>query len=156
MGRHGFSIDLDPSFRLAVAAADLSQVKIERLIEGFGRRWLDCCGFDDIYDPSNCGHRMNIDAEPGPLAHPMYKPNTDLRVDWGSWGPELIRVPGNACELGIQCNSFGCVFKGGATLHSHDVHTWRQKYLLLIVFTYIADTVILLSQHEEIPERVEP
>ncbi len=141
MGAHGFAIDLHPSTCDAVKASGLDQQKIEVWLERMGRTWLDAAGFDAIFDPDNCGAWADKAQPPGPEAHPMYRPNFDLGVSWGEWGPEHISVPGNACGLDIERRAFGCMYSKGAQLVPHNVDSLTQKYLLLIVFTEIVNCI---------------
>lgn len=65
-----------------------------------------------------------------------------LRVTWGKWGAEHIIVPGNAC--GLDVNTAGCFnLLKGMTLLPHNIDSWTQKQLLLIVFTEIAECVLM-------------
>lgn len=146
MGAHGFIIDLHPSFPDLVLKSELTQEKINRILESSGRIWLDNVGYNEIFDPDNCGFEADKDLPPGPDSHPLHRPGFDLRVSWDKWGPEHISVPGNACGLDIERKSLGCIFKDGASFYPHNVDSWRQKYLLLITFTEIAHSIILLSR----------
>lgn len=144
MGCHGFSIDLSPEFKTAAAKSGINQEKIDHLIETAGRLWLDATGFDAIYDPDNTGAWADKKKPPGPNARPLYEAK-HLRVAWGEWGPEHISIPGNACGLDIDRDGFGSVYRDGALLHPHNVDSLKQKYLLLIVFTEIAETIHYLG-----------
>lgn len=142
MGRHGFIIDLHPSVKDMVAKSWIDQEKIETMLDRLGRIWLDRAGYDRIFDPDNCGMDADEKAPPGPNARPAYQPNKELRVDWGEWGLEHINVPGDACGLDIDRSSFGCAFKGGTRLVPHNMDSWSQKYLTLITFTEIMETLV--------------
>jgi len=145
IGAHGFIVDLHSSVPDLVLK---TQEKIDRIVESSGRIWLDNVGYDEIFDPDNCGAFADKDLPPGPDAHPLHRPGVDLRVSWGKWGPEHISVPGNACGLDIEEKLIGCVFKDGASLYPHNVDSWRQKYLLLITFTELLHTVVLLAKKD--------
>lgn len=147
MSGHGFIIDLAPQFKDAVSRSGVRQEQIDAMLQTCGRYWLDCAGFDDIYDPDNSGFHRDPKKKPGPNAYPLYRPGMDLRVTWGEWGPEHITVPGNACGLDISRSAFGSVFDGGVRLTPHNVDSLAQKYLLLIVFTEIAHTVQLFAEN---------
>lgn len=138
-GGHGFSVDLSPEFKDAVSVCDLDQEKINQRIATCGAEWLDAAGYGENYDPDNCGHHRDRTKSPGPNAKRLYEPRTSIRVQWGEWGPEHITVPGNACGLDIERGGFCGLFKGGAKLLPHNVDCLAQKYLLLIVFTEIAE-----------------
>lgn len=141
MSRHGFCIKLYPEWRELVAHRDLSQEQVETALTNMGRLWLDACGYNQIFDPDNCGARNDRDIPPGPNARPSYQPNQDLRVSWGEWGPEHISVPGNAC--GLDCEEGSGSPRGGRTLQPHNIDSASQKLLLLIVFTWFASDMAL-------------
>lgn len=145
MGRHGFGIDLAPEWREAVIKSGLTQEKINTMLERCGREWLDLSGFNRIFDPDNCGHEADCKKPPGQNSYPMHQPLRDLRVQWGQWGAEHISIPGNACGLDVD-RGIGCLFKGGSRLLPHNIDSLNQKYLLLIVFTEIAESVLLFSR----------
>ena len=44
-------------------------------------------------------------------------------------------------------SGFACVYPGGRALEPHNIGSLRQKYLLLIVFTEIAQAVLLSASH---------
>lgn len=148
MGQHAFTVLLSPEWKGAVAASGIDQAQVNRLIESQGRTWLDAVGYDRIFDPDNCGAWADKSKPPGPNAHPQYEPRTSIRVSWGEWGPEHISVPGNACGLDIERRAFGSPWRGGAALHPHNLDSLRQKYLLTIVFTEIAYSVLLFSREK--------
>jgi hypothetical protein len=134
MGCHGFQIDLHPEFRdfverTNVGGSKIEQGNIDRVIELSGNRWLDACGYSKIHE----GRRL-------------YEARSSLRVAWGEWGPEHIHVPGNACGLDIERDPLGCIFPGGVSLLPHNIDVWHQKQLLLIVFTDLAETILLLGR----------
>jgi len=146
MGQHGFVIDLSPKWKEAVKQASfLNAEKIGRLIEHMGGEWLDACGYSGMFDPDNCGFDADKSLPPGPNARRLYEPRDAIRVSWGEWGPEHISVPGNACGLDID-KSYSSPFRDGRTLTPHNIDCWRQKYLLLIVFTTIAEHVAAESR----------
>lgn len=143
MGAHAFSIDLSPAWVEAVAASGMTQEFVDRHIALMGNDWLSVCGWNSYYDPDNSGVWADRDLPPGPRAvrSPDYR---SIRVNWGEWGPEHITVPGNACGLDIG-SEFACLFHGGRQLDPHNIDCWAQKQLLLIVFTELAESVILFS-----------
>ena len=141
MGRHGFCVKLYPEWLELVANRKLTQENANMALTSLGRIWLDACGFNQIFDPDNCGHERDGEKPPGPNAQQMYKPNQDLRVSWGEWGPEHITVPGNACGLDLS-QDLGAP-PGGRTLAPHNVDNLYQKLLLLVVFTWFADDLAL-------------
>lgn len=149
MGGHGFCIDLHDNWRDLVAKCGLDQSKIDMLIRNCARGWLDCCGYDRIFDPDNCGAWADKNKRPGPDARPAYD-HRSIRVAWGEWGPEHITVPGNACGLDIERHGFG-TFTGGAQLTPHNIDCWAQKQLLLIVFCRIAEDVVLFADVRTAP-----
>lgn len=141
MGRCGFGIDLHPSWKEAVAACDwLGQPQVNEGIKNMHRAWLDGCGFNSIYDPDNSGFDRDKNKKPGPNARPLYDVHS-IHVRWGEWGPEHITVPGNACGLDID-RGFGG-FLGGMSLVPHNVDSIAQAHLLLVVFTFFAETLVL-------------
>lgn len=123
MSCHGFQIDLSPEWRAKVAKCQRlspgeGQKAVNQLIETSGKHWLQCSGWErEVWSPR------------------------DIRVAWGEWGPEHISVPGNACGLDITRDNFGCIFPDGRSLEPHNIDSLAQKYLLLIVFTEIAESV---------------
>lgn len=143
MGCHGFAIDLSPDWQTAVAQCELDQNKIDQLIMSRGRAWLDAAGFDAMYDPDNCGFHRDPAKKLGPNSCHLYQPYS-IRIAWGKWGPEHISVPGNACGLDIDRNSYS-LFKNGASLLPHNIDSLNQKYLLLMVFTEIAEDLIIFK-----------
>ncbi len=142
MGRHGFAIDLHPSVPKLVTKSGLGQEHVDTYLERAGRTWLDAAGFNAVFDPDNCGAWADPKKPPGPDAHPLYRPGMDLRVTWGEWGPEHITVPGNATGLDLGTD-MGCLFRRGQSLAPHNVDSLAQKYLLLIVFTALAEQVAM-------------
>jgi hypothetical protein len=151
MGGAGFQIKLWPAFREAVANINRTQENYEKLLKNMGRAWLDCCGFNAVFDPDNCGFQADRKLPPGPNARPLYEPNQQLRISWGEWGPEHITVPGSACGLDIDRDGPGRP-RGGAILLPHNVDSWAQAQLLLVVFCWIADDLALnmeIKQYKE-------
>lgn len=145
MGGHGFCVDLSPSFREAVKASGITGEMINHQVKTMGRLWLDASGHDARYDPDNIP--VEIDRKNPPAnAKPLFEPLRDIRVAWGEWGPEHISVPGNACGLDIDRSGFFCMFDGGVCLQPHNVDSWRQKYLLTVAFTEIAESVLILGR----------
>ena len=141
MGGFGFSVKLWPEFRDAVEMRGLTQHGVDTAVENMGRSWLDICGYGQLFDPDNCGFQRDKRKPPGPKARPMYKPNRDLRVTWGEWGPEHVTVPGDACGLDLS-DSIPSP-RGGRVLLPHNVDNWRQVHLLLVVFCWFADDLAL-------------
>lgn len=122
MGAHGFSVCLHPEFRECVKRSGITQEMVNLKLQQDGPEWLKACGFEpDLF---------------------MCK----LRVDWQEWGPHHITVPGNACGLDIDKHGFSLLFKGGVSLHPHNIDSWRQKQLLLIAFTSFAEDVLILGR----------
>jgi len=157
VGGHAFQINLHPKWKELVAASDLpntaeGQRRVQQVIETHGREWLDVCGYNRLYDHTQ---PMLFDddepraVKPGPNAKPLYAVN-QIRVTWGAWGPEHISVPGNACGLDISRDSVGCVLgRGGVYLSPHNIDCWAQKQLLLLVFTELADHVVVSGLNYE-------
>lgn len=146
MGCHGFCIDLSEDWPEMVAKSKLSADNIATLIDVEGRRWLDGCGYTGTFDPDNCGVWADRSKPPGPNARPSYEPRTSIRVSWGPWGVEHITVPGDACGLDMDNHSFGSFLRGGRRLLPHNIDSWQQKQLLLVVFCEIAESIVLFSQ----------
>lgn len=147
MGGAGFSILLWPNFRSAVSESNLTQKEINHAVETMGRQWLDGCGYDQPFDPDNCGIDFDKNKKPGPQAGYLYEPRTSLRVSWGEWGPEHIQIPGSACGLDLS-DGLGKP-KNGKILLPHNVDTMRQAHLLLVVFLFFADTLVLNQQSKD-------
>lgn len=132
MGRCGFAIKLYPAWKEAWATYRFNDSKCftqdhaNRAVAGMGKAWLEGCGYkDDLWRNS-------------------------IRVSWGEWGPEHICVPGNACGLDLD-DIFGKPM-GGKLLLPHNVDSIAQAHLLLVVFTFFADTLVLdleLKQYSE-------
>jgi hypothetical protein len=134
IGAHGFQIDLHPSFKDYVARSEIGENNIQWLIKNSGDRWLDACGYYSLTEDGD-----------GKVCR-LYKAMSCLRISWGEWGPEHIDVPGSACGLDIKRNSFGCIFEDGVSLLPHNIDSWSQKQLLLIIFTEIAESILLLGR----------
>lgn len=141
MGVHGFCIHLSQEWKAAVATSKLSQESVDRIILAYGRTWLDCAGFNRVFDPDNCGWEADSSLPPGPNVRHIHEPRSAIRVKWGEWGPEHISVPGNACGLDLD-RGFGNVFKNGQALTPHNIDGLSQKYLLLMVFTHFAEIIL--------------
>lgn len=148
-GCHGFTIDLFSQWKELVASSEMTQEKVNTLIKTDGRRWLDRCGYNAIFDPDNCGFQADKKKPHGPNAHPLYE-TSQIRVSWGEWGAEHITVPGNACGLDIDQRLFGRL-TDGPSLVPHNIDNWSQKQLLLIVFTELAADVVLFSKRKPRP-----
>lgn len=128
MGGYGFNIKLWPAFKEAVAFSGLTQDRVDGAINSLGKEWLVCCGWDSLAKG--------------------YRPTSAIRVSWGEWGPEHITVPGNACGLDIDRCPLGAP-PGGQVLVPHNVDCWNQVNLLLIVFCWLAETLVLCEQSGE-------
>lgn len=160
MGRHGFSIDLPSQWPEIVAASKLTQDHIEHKVHKlFGNEWLDACGFSGMYDPDAPPFDVreflehgdvNHERKLGPNAHRSHEARTSIRMSWGPWGLEHISVPGNACGLDIDDHSFGSLFDNGRQLQPHNIDSWNQKNLLMIVFASIAEDILILSGYRGI------
>lgn len=145
MSGAGFAIKLWPAFRDAVAERGMTQENANTAVKTMGRAWLDGCGFSAMFDPDNPGYDPDVDSgkkKMGPNARPLYEPNHDLRVSWGEWGTEHINVPGNACGLDIDRHGIGRP-EGGMIVLPHNVDSIRQAHLLLVVFCWFADCIVL-------------
>lgn len=104
--------------------------------------WLDAHRYDAMYDPDNCSFDRDETKPLGPNACHLYVPR-EIRISWGEWGPEHITVPGNACGLDVEYGySFGAP-PGGKVLLPHNVDSIYQASLLIVVFLFFADTLIL-------------
>lgn len=147
MGRCGFGIDLHPLWKESVALSGLTQALVNTGISNMCRAWLDGCGYNAIFDPDRSAmddweaKKLGKNIKYGPNARPLYDVHS-IRVQWGEWGPEHITVPGNACGLDIENASY-CGFTDGRSLAPHNVDTIAQAHLLLVVFTFFADTLML-------------
>lgn len=117
IGRHGFCIYLHDKFKWLVSIGNIDQSCVNHVIEQLGIEWLNACGYQN------------------------YKPR-DIRVSWGEWGPEHITVPGNACGLDIDHCALGNPL-GGPALYPHNIDSWSQKQLLLIVFCYLVESLTI-------------
>lgn len=149
MGQSGFMVKLYPGFKTLVSNyKELDQKSADTALKHNGRDWLDACGFDELYDPDETlDERLGFKEKrkPGPNARKLYLPETSLRVSWGEWGPEHIDVPGNAC--GLDLDKGISAPHDGRALMPHNVDTPSQATLLLIIFTWFAES---LSLHQEI------
>lgn len=125
-GAHYFNVELSRDWPSLVEASGITQENVDHVIETNGRAWLDACGFK---------------------SSGLFDPRTSIRVAWGSWGTEHITVPGNACGLDIDHSdhSFGCFIENGRMLLPHNIDSWNQKNLLLIVFTEFAESIVCRS-----------
>ena len=141
MGTAGFGVVLWPAWKDTVERRGLTQGDVNHAVETMGRDWLDSHGYNQIFDPDNCGFDADKAAPPGPNAVPSYRPNRELRVTWGAWGPEHISVPGNACGLDLDKAMGGP--RGGKALLPHNVDSQSQASLLLTVFLWFAECLIL-------------
>jgi hypothetical protein len=131
MGSGGFNILLFPAWRDALRdyPYPIGPKEINRVIEGLGRQWLDGHGYSQMTDYGD-GPRRIWDAR------------TSIRIGWGEWGPEHICVPGNACGLDIDRDSIWAP-RGGTVLLPHNVDSVAQASLLLTIFLFFADTIVL-------------
>lgn len=148
MGGCGFTIQLWPEFRVAVAKSGITQKMANTAITNLHRQWLDGCGYSAIYDPDDdpmeawkLKHGLIDKRKFGPNARPFYDAHS-IRVSWGEWGPEHITVPGNACGLDLNRS----YVHDGMALFPHNVDTRDQAMLLLVVFTWFAGSVFLQSR----------
>lgn len=141
MGGYGFSIHLSPQFREAVSKSEIDQEKANHVIEVYGNEWASKCGMLHYYDPENSG----MDRDNRRIPSKEIKASNLIRISWGEWGPEHLSVPGNACGLDIDRDTCFCVYRGGMLLVPHNIDHWGQVNLLLIVFTWFAHSLTLLS-----------
>ena len=126
---HGFSfcIKLYPKWKECITKSGLKQENINRMINLRGREWLDGCGYGDVFDHDK--------------TRKMYTPDYDLRVAWGEWGPEHMSIPGiNAA--GLDIDDVIDASRRGRCLYPHNVDTMGQAYLLITVFSKIADYIV--------------
>lgn len=139
--RHNFAIGLPRDWQQKVEKLELTQDRVDAFIKAQGRAWLDACGYTRIFDPDNCGFEADPTLPPGPRAYHSYKP-WHIRVSWGPWGTESIYIPGgDACGLNLDRTPLGNPL-GGPMLLSHNIDTWSQKNLLLLVFCRFAELII--------------
>ena len=151
VGAHGFCIELCKEWPELVRLSELTQEKVEHKILKMGAEWLDACGYDRMYDPNNPGRearsrdmaRMKPEVARG---FERLHGARSIRVQWGKWGIEHLDVPGNACGLDIDKGGMFSLLPGSAILQPHNIDCWSQKNLLLIVFTSIAEDVLIFSR----------
>lgn len=117
MNGASFCIILTPEWREAVSKSDINQESIDNLIWNLGNKILEGHGRKAIEK-----HML-----------PCY-----LRIIWGTWGPEHITVPGNACGLDIDTHCIGCL-DGEVALTPHNVDSISQASMILTLFTQIAE-----------------
>lgn len=131
MGSSGFSIQLWPAWAEGWASysGGLTQENADCAIKTMGREWLDAHGYDK---KSEFEDRY------------VWEPRTSLRVSWGVWGPEHIQVPGNAC--GLDLSDGITAPRGGKVMLPHNVDSPAQASLLLTVFLFFAESLILDMQ----------
>lgn len=147
MGGFGFEIRLWPAWKDLVAEWPHDQKDVNRAIESLGDGWLDACGYGEMYDPDADPldmwkeRHLHETRKLGPNAKRLYEARYAIRVSWGEWGPEHITVPGNACGLDLSRGLGGP--EGGMTLFPHNVDAMCQAYLLMLVFNWFADALIL-------------
>lgn len=137
LGNHGFCIDLHPSYKDYVLRSGITQDKIDFYIKNEGNRWLDCLGYNGTYN--------SIDELGNTQQKRIYEVSSSIKVEWGEWGLEHILVPGNACTLDLEKDPLASSFKLGARLEPHNIDSWSQKNLMLLIFTQISDLVIVLG-----------
>lgn len=120
---------LHPMMKELAKKSGLTQDNVYAKIEKMGESWLDACGYKvELYRPARCA----------------------IRVAWGEWGIEHITVPGNACGLDISDNSFSCVFMNGRTMSPHNLDSWQQQNLLIMVFTsFMMDIAYRVSSDDK-------
>lgn len=128
IGRFCLHVHLHPMMKELSKKCGLTQEMVNTKVEKLGPSWLTSCGFDSkLYEPARCA----------------------IRIAWGEWGIEHITVPGNACGLDISDGAFGCVFRNGRTLSPHNLDSWGQQNLLLMVFTsFMADIAYRLCDQD--------
>lgn len=131
LGCHGFNIELSPEWSNMVASSGLDQQAINDKIETCGNEWLDVCGYGRITTMYN-GKSDRV-----------YKAKFSIDIRWGEWGIEYIKVPGDACYLSMS-NIPGLI-PNSKMLCPHNIDSWRQKQLLLIIFCSIAEDVVAFS-----------
>lgn len=148
LGGYGFVIHLSPEFKEAVKRSGINQESADHVIKTFGLEWLQKCGFSDYFDIENCGYTKEQRELPSLETRPLYT-YREIRIRWGEWGLEHISIPGNACGLDIGGN-FGCVFENGQLLTPHNVDSWNQVNLLLIIFTWFAHSMTLEAINRQI------
>lgn len=130
VGHHGFFIELPPLWPRLVAQAAITQEMVDAKLVAHAEQWLDACGYD-----------RKTDDKPPRRLYPAHS----IRVRWGEWGPEFIQVPGDACTLGINRGGLSLIPKA-RTLEPHNIDSWKQKQLLLLVFTILAEDVVCFSR----------
>ncbi len=128
LGGYGFNIQLFKPYKVLVEKSGIDQTAANNAIKSLGRNWLDSCGFDKKFDGDF-----------------LYKPESSLRMKWGEWGPEHITVPGNACGLDLD-TGIGRP-PGGVLLTPHNVDTIYQAHLLLVIFTWFSETLVLYEMN---------
>ncbi len=134
LGAHGFMIALSPEFKEAAARSGIGQERVDEDLDALHRKWLDACGYDSLWTPDD----FDLDESGNPKTEYLYGRDAIL-AKWGEWGVEHISIPGNACGLDIDRGI------DGMTLAPHNVDSWKQKNLLLIVFTHFAYLIELLG-----------
>jgi hypothetical protein len=145
----GFSIQLWPIWKELVGKSKLTQEHVNNAIETMHRGWLDGCGYAEMYDPDEDPLEMWKEKhllskrKLGPKSRHLYGPHS-IHISWGEWGPEHITVPGNAC--GLDISDQGRPYHGGKALLPHNVDHRDQAMLLLVVFTWFADSILLHSK----------
>jgi hypothetical protein len=153
MGSWGFGINLWPQFREAVAKSGITAEHARSAIQTHGRQWLDGCGYEVMYDPDDnrsVYERQDEPREMGPNARPLYDV-CQLRLQWGEWGPEHISVPGNACGLDIG-HGLGTP-RDGMHLSPHNIDCMKQAMLLIVIFTWFAESITIQCRGREMKEK---
>jgi hypothetical protein len=143
MGGHGFVIHLHLDFHKAVAVSDIQQEHVDRVLKAYGPEWLINTGHTHYYDPGAYHDPWDFDERRRKYKIPSDEARLSekLSVTWGEWGPEHITVPGNACGLDLDKGTSGCIFDDGVCLVPHNIDSWNQKMLLLLIFTWFAHAV---------------
>lgn len=145
LGGYGFCIHLAPEFRDAVAKSGIKQSHVDHVVKTYGQEWLQKCGFSSYFDPENCTFRDDgTPSIPSKETRPLHS-HREIRISWGEWGIEHISVPGNACGLDIDRDPRGSPFENGVTLYPHNVDSWSQVVLMLVAFTWFANSVFLFA-----------
>lgn len=122
MGGNGFYVLLFPDWKLAVQSyTDLTQESANQAVQTMFKSWLEGHGWESL------------------AKHDL--PKCSIRVTWGQWGPEHITVPGNACGLDISDGISAP--RNGKVLLPHNVDAGSQASLLLTIFLFFADCLVM-------------
>jgi len=129
---YGFCVHLSPQWKGLVAKSEITHEHVQNAIRNLGRTWLDASGWGRLDKTESQTRRV--------FAY------DSIRVRWGEWGIENLDVPGNACGLDIDRDGSFTMFDDGAVLVPHNVDDWRQVQLMLIVYCYFAESVVIQSR----------